>query len=176
MSSRPVSQTVIYAQDTEPTDTRDGVIWVDTSVPERPASAYSSDTGQFEPMSPSNIAVQDSAPANPTLGDGWIDTSQDPPQFKTWDGAAWNRPVPHVECFRDTGEGRHTNEYYIQRSYSVAFDSLPAVTGVLSSQGQSSSTYGDTYIYSESLTSIEFRDENSYTRPFHIQAQEVGRW
>lgn len=38
----------IYAQDTQPNDTRDGVIWIDTSVEDRTMWVYSTDTGGFE--------------------------------------------------------------------------------------------------------------------------------
>lgn len=50
MSSRPVQQTVIYPQPTQPTDERDGVLWVDTSTESRQLSVYSEATSQWEPV------------------------------------------------------------------------------------------------------------------------------
>lgn len=87
MSSRAVADTVVYAQDVEPSDTRDGVLWVDTSEPSRPVYVYSSDTGQFEPTAPGNVTVSDTAPTGKAEGHLWVDTSAAPPTVKTLDGA-----------------------------------------------------------------------------------------
>lgn len=48
--SRSLADTRVYAQDTEPTDNRDGVMWVDTSGSDRPTYVYSTDTEAWEPV------------------------------------------------------------------------------------------------------------------------------
>jgi len=50
MNSRPIQSSVVFAQDTEPTSTVDGILWVNTSDPSRPTSVYSSDTENWEPV------------------------------------------------------------------------------------------------------------------------------
>lgn len=50
LESTPISDRRIYAQDTQPADTRDGVLWVDTTTQERQLSVYSEATGQWEPV------------------------------------------------------------------------------------------------------------------------------
>lgn len=79
----------VYAQDSEPDDRRDGVMWVDTGSPERDLYIFSGESNTFELAAPSNIAIQDTAPSGASLGDGWIDTSLSPPKLKTYDGAAF---------------------------------------------------------------------------------------
>ena len=37
----------VYAQATPPRDTRDGIIWVDTSLADKPTKVYSADTQSF---------------------------------------------------------------------------------------------------------------------------------
>ena len=39
----------VYAQATPPQDTRDGIIWVDTSLAAKPTKVYSADTESFVP-------------------------------------------------------------------------------------------------------------------------------
>lgn len=74
---------MVYAQDTAPSDTRDGVLWVDTSEASRPVYVYSSDTGQWEPTAPGNVTVSDTAPTGKAEGHLWIDTVPTPPVAKT---------------------------------------------------------------------------------------------
>ena len=50
LESRPIADTRVYAQDTKPSDRRDGILWVDTSDPSRPVAVFSEDSGQFEPV------------------------------------------------------------------------------------------------------------------------------
>lgn len=50
MSSRPIMERVVYAQDAPPADERDGVIWVDTTTEKRQLHVYSEQTAQFEPV------------------------------------------------------------------------------------------------------------------------------
>lgn len=50
MNSRPVTEQVVYAQDSKPVDERDGVLWVDTSTETRQLSVYSEQTAQWEPV------------------------------------------------------------------------------------------------------------------------------
>jgi hypothetical protein len=40
----------VYAQATPPQDTRDGIIWVDTSLADKPTKVYSADTQGFVPV------------------------------------------------------------------------------------------------------------------------------
>jgi len=40
----------VYAQATPPQDTRDGIIWVDTSLADKPTKVYSADTESFVPV------------------------------------------------------------------------------------------------------------------------------
>lgn len=51
MASRPVQQKIVYAQTTQPTDERDGVMWIDTSVETRPLHVYSETSSQWEKVS-----------------------------------------------------------------------------------------------------------------------------
>lgn len=53
MNSSPIADRVVYAQDTQPDDTRDGILWVDTSSGSRETKVYSSDTETWEPVAPS---------------------------------------------------------------------------------------------------------------------------
>lgn len=50
MNSRPVTQQVVYPQDTQPVDERDGVMWIDTSQESRPLYVYSEGTAAWEPV------------------------------------------------------------------------------------------------------------------------------
>lgn len=52
MGSRAVADRLMYAQDTQPADTRDGVVWVDTSDPNNPMFTYSVDEGGWVPATP----------------------------------------------------------------------------------------------------------------------------
>jgi len=47
-NSQAIFDQRVYAQDTEPADKRDGVIWVDTSVSPRETYVYSKSSGRFE--------------------------------------------------------------------------------------------------------------------------------
>lgn len=59
---QPLTDTRVYAQDAKPTDTRDGVLWVDTADPARTVYVYSVDSAQFERVSPeTSISRTDSA-------------------------------------------------------------------------------------------------------------------
>lgn len=53
MQSTTIQQTQVYAQETQPTDTRDGVLWVDTSVSPRQTYVYSTTSGSWESVKPS---------------------------------------------------------------------------------------------------------------------------
>lgn len=44
----------VYAQDTEPVDTRDGVMWVDTSSTTRETYVYAKGSSKWEPVAPAN--------------------------------------------------------------------------------------------------------------------------
>lgn len=85
MNSRPVSITQVYPQDTEPTDTRDGILWVDTSVSPPNTYTYDADTASWEPVATQNVYVQDTAPSGPTNGEIWVDTSVTPPSASVYD-------------------------------------------------------------------------------------------
>lgn len=50
--SRSIQDTRVYAQETAPTDTRDGILWIDTSDPRRPTYVYSGDSGNWEAVAP----------------------------------------------------------------------------------------------------------------------------
>jgi hypothetical protein len=93
MGSRPIRQTVLYAQDTQPDDTRDGVLWVDTSDSSRPVYVYSSDTGAWEPAAPDAVHRQDTQPTGATDGDLWVDTGVQPRVVYAYDAGAdsWDR-------------------------------------------------------------------------------------
>lgn len=48
LSNSNLTDTRVYAQDTEPNDTRDGVMWVKTSVSPRETYVYSTDSNSWE--------------------------------------------------------------------------------------------------------------------------------
>lgn len=93
MNSRPVTITQVYAQDTAPNDTRDGVMWVDTSV--SPPDTYVRDatTASWEPVAPGNVTISSTAPTGVNDGHVWVDTSVTPPLAKTYeaDDGSWYR-------------------------------------------------------------------------------------
>lgn len=99
MQSRPVTITQVYAQDTAPTDTRPGVLWVDTSVSPPKTYTYDADTASWEPVAVQNLYVQDTAPSAPENGEIWVDTSLTPPETKTYDAtnAVWERQLRAAE-------------------------------------------------------------------------------
>lgn len=140
MESRPVQITQVYAQDTAPTDERDGVLWVDTSEPSRPVYAYSSDTADWEPASPGNVTVSDTAPTGESEGHLWVDTSAAPPKVKTLDSAGnWVLPkvlysevenTPHEESFVTAGTAAEESV-----TFATAFSSTPVVTSTVYSGG-----------------------------------------
>lgn len=75
MSSRPISERVLFAQDSEPTTERDGLVWVDTSDPERPVFVYSGDSQQWEPVFDKRVYAHDTEPDDERDGNLWVDTS-----------------------------------------------------------------------------------------------------
>lgn len=93
LSSKSLSDQRVYAQDTEPVDRRDGVMWVDTS-PTDGNDLYTWDVDQNDWVlaAPSNISIQDTAPSAATNGDGWIDTSLANPALKVYNGVEWQFP------------------------------------------------------------------------------------
>lgn len=81
--SESITDRRVYAQSTEPIDTRDGIMWVDTSVSSRPVFVYSTDTGAWEPAAPDAVHRQAGQPSNPSDGDIWIDTdATDRPTYR----------------------------------------------------------------------------------------------
>jgi hypothetical protein len=93
MSSRPVQQTQVYNQDTEPTDTRDGVLWVDTSTSPPDTYSYDASTGTWEPVAPGNVTISDTQPTGVNNGHLWVDTTAN--RLRRYDGA--NDSWDHVE-------------------------------------------------------------------------------
>lgn len=93
MNTRPVVQTQVYAQDTEPSDTRDGVLWVDTSVSPRVTKVYSADTASWEEVAPGNVTISDNPPTGVQDGHLWIETAAVPPEPKVYeaDTDSWER-------------------------------------------------------------------------------------
>lgn len=99
MSSRPVTITQVYVQETEPTDTRDGILWVDTTVNPPKTKVYDADTGSWEPVATKNVHIQDTAPDAPGDGEIWVDTSLTRPRAKVYDAGAaqWNKQIDATE-------------------------------------------------------------------------------
>lgn len=73
--STPIAERQVYAQDTQPSNERDGVLWVDTSVPSGPpkTNVYDADTGSWEPLSatPSGAIMMWSGDPSNTPS-GWV--------------------------------------------------------------------------------------------------------
>lgn len=61
ISSGSVADRRVYAQNTEPGDTRDGILWVDTSDPDRTTFVYSADTSAWERIAPVTVSEKDVA-------------------------------------------------------------------------------------------------------------------
>ena len=61
LESRAIADTRVYAQDTRPSDTRDGIIWIDTSQTPRQTKVYDQSTGGWENIAPDEILVTDYA-------------------------------------------------------------------------------------------------------------------
>ena len=99
MNSRPVSITQVYPQDTEPTDTRDGILWVDTSASPPATYTFDRQSSEWAPVASSDLSVQDTAPDSPTDGEVWVDTSLSRPRAKVYDAGAgqWNKQVDATE-------------------------------------------------------------------------------
>lgn len=112
MNSRPVSQTVVFAQDTQPSAARDGLLWVDTSESSRPVYVYSSTTSSWEPTAPGNVTVSDTAPTGKATGHRWVDTSASPPVVKTYDGAKWVPDGTRMQGYVDVGGSRSSGTWY----------------------------------------------------------------
>lgn len=72
-SSRSVADTRVYAQDTEPQDTRDGIIWVDTSADPRDTYVYSTASVQWEDITPPSTADNSNPIGYLTEGPTWSD-------------------------------------------------------------------------------------------------------
>lgn len=68
MTSTSIQDQRVYAQDTQPSDTRDGIIWIDTSVSPRKQYVYSTDSSSWESVTPANTGT-----AGPTYGYGTVD-------------------------------------------------------------------------------------------------------
>lgn len=111
MNSRPVTITQVYPQDTAPTDTREGVLWVDTSVSPPDTKVYDAASGTWEPVATSHIYVQDTAPSSPANGEIWVDTSVTPPDSAVYDGtnAVWVNQVdqPDLDNHAATASAHH---------------------------------------------------------------------
>lgn len=90
LNSQTLADTRIYAQDTQPTDERDGIIWVDTSVSPRDTYVYSNSSNSWEIISPESWTISDTAPNSPTDGDGWIDTSANPSRARVYNASTSN--------------------------------------------------------------------------------------
>lgn len=103
MSSSAMAETRVYAQDTEPSDRRDGILWVDTSETSRPVYVFSTATDQFEPTAPGNVTVSDTAPTGKSPGHVWVDTSLSRPRAKVYDGTQWNKQIDATEFGGHTG-------------------------------------------------------------------------
>lgn len=115
MNSRPVTQTVVYAQDVQPTDTRDGIMWVDTASAENDLYTYDAGNSEWVLAAPSNIAIQDTAPSAASLGDGWIDTSLTVPVLKIYDGSSWQKDSV-TDHGNMTGLGDDDHPQYVKDS------------------------------------------------------------
>lgn len=70
MSSRPVQQTAVYRQDTKPSDSRPGIIWVDTSGSGSPETKVCGDDGTFSPVANVPLFVTQEAV---TFGESEVD-------------------------------------------------------------------------------------------------------
>lgn len=57
----PIAERRVYAQADEPSDTRDGILWVDTSVSPRETFVYSTDTNSWEPTQVSESRIREIA-------------------------------------------------------------------------------------------------------------------
>lgn len=75
----------VYAQDTEPSDKRDGNLWVDTSASPPDTKTYDADTGVWEPVAAGKVSVSDAAPTGVNEGHLWVDTSEPIPDVKVLD-------------------------------------------------------------------------------------------
>jgi hypothetical protein len=73
----------VYAQATPPQDTRDGIIWVDTSLASKPTKVYSADTESFvgvgitdyNQLENQRVYAQATPPQDTRDGIIWVDTS-----------------------------------------------------------------------------------------------------
>lgn len=154
LSSQTLADTRVYAQDTQPTDERDGIIWVDTSVSPRDTFVYSSASNSWELISPETWDIQNTAPNSPSDGDGWIDTSVNPPKVNVYNAsdATWrpyateNQLNNHITNFNNhtaATEPHHTRPTTTQNALSTTGYELP-VTHV-NSGGLASGVPADSY-------------------------------
>lgn len=74
LSNSSLVDTRVYAQDVAPNDTRDGVLWVDTSVSPRDTYVYSSDSASWEGIIPTDNLATGHMDSGAFTSDGTIGT------------------------------------------------------------------------------------------------------
>jgi hypothetical protein len=106
MNSGSIADTRVYAQDAEPEDRRDGILWVNTSKNPPVTNVRDADAGTWEAVAPGNVTIGETAPTGKTKGHLWIDTTDTKPVAKVLDGNdVWNRQVPvSTQTERKSGE------------------------------------------------------------------------
>jgi len=94
-------------QATAPTDTVDGLIWIDSDAVAangaKPAYVWDSSTSSWTQfVGGTDVPLQNTAPSSPNTGDLWIDNT-DPakPILKVYDGSAWVIAGSSVEADSD---------------------------------------------------------------------------
>lgn len=153
LNSQTLADTRVYAQDTQPTDERDGIIWVDTSVSPRDTFVFSSASNSWENISPSNVHQQDTEPTNPKNGDLWVDTNRSRRFISVWDASI---PQWHPVTRRNSSEvqsamSSHTSDANAHHAPPTTTQNALSTTGYelpvthVNSGGLSSGVPADSY-------------------------------
>lgn len=129
LNSRPISDRRVYAQDTEPSDERDGVIWVDTSDPSRTVHVYSADAGDWVNPAPESQPPWDLI-ASVSDGTGDVTISFPPDFERVKMHVKFDNPESSQQGVRCRFNGDTSSEYRtwsLKESSSATNDHLPLV-------------------------------------------------
>lgn len=121
--------------------------------------------------SKAKISVQSMAPASPAVNDLWLDTSDTPPDYKFWDGAAWDlKPDGTLAAAISTeATTRAGADGFLSGKYTVTVVAGNVITGF----NITSSTGGGTNVSNVSFTAGSFNIYDG-TSSYPIFATSTG--
>lgn len=171
LQSTTIYDRVVYTQDTEPSDKRDGILWVDTSA--SPPDTYTRDASAetWEPVASGKVTVSDTAPTGVNEGHLWVDTSTSPPKEKTLTaGGSWVVPKidyseienpPHVETHQTSG-----NNFEESVTFNSAFATTPYIAYGGFTAGTNTGAYGASKSKSTTSVSVVHYTDSGSTQSY----------